>query len=74
MANTDTCPKCGSTEIISELQIRGGDGHPPYIQISEPEPPNRPFIWSPKFERSQFTASVCGSCGHTEFYAVNYKA
>ena len=20
------------------------EGHPPYVQISEPEPPNRPFI------------------------------
>lgn len=52
MANTDKCPKCGSTEIIADLHLRGGEGHPPYIQISEPEPPNRPFIWSPKFERS----------------------
>lgn len=23
-----TCPKCGSTEILAELGIRGGQGHP----------------------------------------------
>ena len=71
---TGTCPKCGSNEILTELRIRGGQSHPPYVDISEPEPANRPFIWVPKSEQSQFTAYVCGGCGYTEFYAVNYKA
>lgn len=47
---------------------------PSYVDITEPEPANRPFIWSPKSEQSQFVAYVCGECGYTEYYAVNYKA
>ena len=69
-----TCPKCGSTEIAAELGIRGGQGHPPYVDIKEPEPLNRPFIWVPKSEQSQFVAYICGGCGYTEFYAANYKS
>lgn len=69
-----TCPKCGSNEIIKEALLQGSDSIPPYISISEPEPPNRPFVWMPKNEQSQFTAHVCGACGYTEFYAVRYQA
>lgn len=58
---------------MENLDLRGGEGHPPYVMISEPEPANRPFIWMPKFERSYLTASVCGSCGYTELNTPNYK-
>jgi len=68
-----TCPKCGSTEILDNLQIRGGEGHPPYVIIVEPEPEKRPFVWLPKSEQSFFRAYVCGACGYTEFYAEAYQ-
>ena len=68
------CPKCGSNEIIPELNIRGGEGYPPYVRILEPDPANRPFVWIPKSEQSHFRADVCGGCGYTEFYAENYKS
>jgi predicted nucleic-acid-binding Zn-ribbon protein len=68
------CPKCGSNEIISKLQIQGGDGHPPFVDIVEPDPANRPFIWMPKRVQSHFRIDVCGACGYAEFYAENYKA
>ncbi|KAA0260156.1 MAG: hypothetical protein EDM79_18865 [Chloroflexi bacterium] len=71
---TGTCPKCGSNEIIKEALLQGSDSIPPYISISEPEPPNRPFVWMPKNEQSQFTAYVCGACGYSEFYAVRHQA
>ncbi|MBL8100454.1 MAG: hypothetical protein JNK81_14815 [Anaerolineales bacterium] len=67
------CPNCESTEIIENLDLRGGEGNPPYVMVSEPEPPNRPFIWMPKFVRSYIKASVCGSCGYTELHTINYK-
>ena len=67
------CPKCGSNEIISNLNIRGGESHPPYVSVIEPEPEKRPFVWLPKSEQSHFHADVCGACGYTEFYADNYK-
>ncbi len=69
-----TCPKCGSNEILAELRLHGGEGHPTYVDITQPEPANRPFIWLPKSEQSQFAAYVWGRCGYTEYYAVNYKA
>lgn len=69
-----TCPKCGSNEILPELRLHGGGGHPTYVDIKEPEPATRPFIWAPKSEQSQFVAYVCGGCGYAEYYAVNYKA
>lgn len=68
-----TCPKCGSNEILPELELRGGEGHPTYVSIVEPEPANRPFIWMPKNEQSRFVAYICGSCGYAEHYAVNYQ-
>jgi predicted nucleic-acid-binding Zn-ribbon protein len=69
-----TCPKCGSNEVLSNLRVSGNQTYPPHVDIMEPEPPNRPFIWSPKSEQSRFVAYVCGSCGYTEFYAENYTA
>ena len=68
------CPKCGSNEVLGNVRLKGESGHPPYIDIHEPEPENRPFMWIPKFAQSQFKAFVCGACGYTEFYADNYKA
>ena len=68
------CPKCGSNQIMSELRVLGGQDYPPYVDVIEPKPVNNPFIWMPKFEQSQFSAYVCGSCGYTEFYANNYQA
>lgn len=68
------CPKCGSNEILHELNIRGGEGHPPYVDIVEPEPAKRPFIWMAQSAQSHFRADICGACGYTEFYAENFKA
>jgi len=31
-------------------------------------------IGTPKYEQGTFRAWVCGACGYTEFYAVNYQA
>jgi|SRR6266498_2110838 len=42
------CPKCGSNEVLNNLHIHGGEGHPPYVDIMELEPEKRPCIWSPK--------------------------
>jgi predicted nucleic-acid-binding Zn-ribbon protein len=69
-----TCPSCGSSEIIADLRIHGGEDHPSYVEVAEPEPANRPFIWMQKNEQSHFKVDVCGSCGYAEFYAENYKA
>ena len=38
------CPKCGSNEVLSNLRVSGGQAHPPYVEILEPEPEKRPFV------------------------------
>jgi predicted nucleic-acid-binding Zn-ribbon protein len=68
------CPKGGSNEIASDLQILGGEDHPPFVEINEPEPVNRPFIWMQKSDQTHFKVDICGACGYSEFYADNYKA
>ena len=68
------CPKCSSSEVLINLRVRGEEGHPPYVDIREPESEKRPFLWMPKNEQSQFQAYVCSACGYTEFYAENYVA
>ena len=68
------CPKCGSNEVLSEVPLKGSGDRPPYVDIHEPEPPNRPFVWMPKFEQSRFVAYICGAYGYTEFYASQYQS
>jgi predicted nucleic-acid-binding Zn-ribbon protein len=68
------CPKCGSKEVLSNLLLRGGGNVSPYVEVTEPEPEKRSFIWTPKYEQGTFRAWVCGACGYTEFYAENYQA
>ncbi|MCB0102405.1 MAG: hypothetical protein H6635_03130 [Anaerolineales bacterium] len=70
---TGTCPKCGSNEILTNLALKGSDSVQPYVSVTEPEPPNRPFIWVPKFVQSAFHACICGTCGYTEFYAIKHQ-
>jgi len=67
------CPKCKSTEVITDLALQTSGDLPSFVKVSEPDPPNKPFIWIAKSEQSYFTANVCGACGYTEFYATNYK-
>jgi predicted nucleic-acid-binding Zn-ribbon protein len=68
------CPKCSSANVVPEMPLNGHEGVQPYVHIVEPEPPQRPFIWMPQSARSPFVAYVCGNCGYTEFYAVNFKS
>ncbi len=68
------CPKCGAAAVIDNLQTHGGEGHPPYVTIIEPEPEKHSFVWLPKLEQSHFRAYVCGNCGYTEFYAEEFEA
>lgn len=67
------CPKCGSNEVLANLRVSGGQAYPPYVDILEPEPEKRPFVWSPKNIQSHFRAYICGECGYTEFYAENHN-
>jgi len=67
------CPECGSTEIISGLNLLTEEttsgGRPAYVKLLEPEPAKRPFMWVRQEVKSEFQAAVCGNCGHTQIYA-----
>lgn len=71
------CPECGSTEIVTDLLVFSDEAltgqQPPYVELMEPEPAKRPFIWVPKTVASGFRAEVCGECGHTQFRATNHS-
>lgn len=71
-----TCPSCGSAEIVPDLLVFTGHAgvgeNPVYVKVVEPEPPKRPFIWSPKTLTIGFRADVCGSCGYTQFYTKHH--
>ncbi len=66
------CPKCGSNTVVPNLKFQAHEIDP-FVNVTEPEPPNRPFIWAPKSARSTFIAYVCGACGYSEFYAENFQ-
>ncbi len=65
--------KCGSCDVIPELvvyaQAKEGGG-PVFVQLEQPEPPKRPFIWKQETEKTYFKADVCGECGYAEYYAT----
>jgi predicted nucleic-acid-binding Zn-ribbon protein len=67
------CPKCTSNNVIPGLRVyahaqEGGGSI--YVQLEQPEPENRPFIWKQDTQSTTFQAWVCGECGYTEYYAT----
>ena len=70
---TKPCPECGSTDVVADLLVFADEAlgglHPPYVQLLEPAPEKKPFVWIPKSVASGFRAAVCGACGYTRFYA-----
>jgi predicted nucleic-acid-binding Zn-ribbon protein len=67
------CPKCRSDHVIPGLNVyahaqEGGGSI--YVQLKQPEPEKRPFIWKQDYKNASFQAWVCGECGYTEYYAV----
>jgi predicted nucleic-acid-binding Zn-ribbon protein len=73
----NTCPECGSEEIIHDLIVFAGEApsgqHLAYVSLQEPSPEKKPFIWSPKTVVTGFRAAVCGNCGYTRFYTKQFK-
>ena len=74
MTNTP-CPRCGSNEIIQNAEVRDYDENS-YRTLSVYVPLRTPQggLFKRTSESSEVRASVCGGCGYTELYAVNYEA
>ena len=58
---TDTCPKCGSRHWMVDLPLMPFC----YFVVSAVRGGDRGC--------TTFTASMCGDCGYSEFYAKNYE-
>ena len=67
-----TCPKCGSNDVIPNLKFQSHETDP-WVDITEPEPAHRPFVWIPDSARTNFSVYICGDFGYTEFYADNHQ-
>ncbi len=74
MPNQNTCPKCGSSELIPEVAVvteghlvEGNRGvmaeverHPRALLLKDPA-------------RTPLKATVCGGCGYTELYTTDTR-
>ncbi|HYJ46453.1 MAG TPA: hypothetical protein VEV81_07550 [Pyrinomonadaceae bacterium] len=68
------CPKCGSNEIVPNVEVRDYDASS-YRELTVAVPLPRPpgaFVYK-GYEASSLRAWVCGGCGYTEFYATNCR-
>lgn len=73
MKNT-ICPKCGSTEIIGDVEIRDYDANSyrplgVFVKLKQAIG----GLIKKTSESGELRASICGGCGYTELYASNYK-
>jgi predicted nucleic-acid-binding Zn-ribbon protein len=69
--NGFTCPKCGSHELIPDVQIidHGHSNMRMDLSATIFKHPDAVFFKGPVVHR--FKALVCGQCGFTEFYVEN---
>jgi len=71
-----TCPKCASTEIMADVQVRDVGNSGPYplrVEIEEPEPASHGLFWTPHNATGDLRAWICSQCGYTELYANNLE-
>ena len=68
------CPKCGSKEIMADVTVKDVGNSGPYplrVEVEEPEPAKRSFIWTPRSATGNIRAWICSQCGFTELYTNN---
>jgi len=67
-----SCPACGSTEIISDLNMfvhsHETGMRSIFTMLYEPAPEKHPIWWSGEKLMADIRAAVCGSCGYTQLY------
>ena len=68
------CPKCESSEIIEEAEVRDHDAssyRPLGVHVKLANPTGG-FIKKTHVS-GELRAWICGACGYTELYATNYQ-
>lgn len=71
-----TCPKCSSTEIMTNVKVRdvgSGGPYPLRVEIEEPEPARHNLLWTPQSAIGDVRAWICSQCGYTELYTGNLE-
>ncbi len=68
------CPKCGSPDVIPNVEVRDYDASSYRALSLIVQLPRAQSGFSFKgSESSEVRAWVCGACGHTEFYATRHQ-
>ncbi len=70
------CPKCGSNKIMADVTVMDVGNSGPYplrVEIEEPEPAERSFLWTPRSATGNIRAWICCQCGFTELYTNNLE-
>jgi predicted nucleic-acid-binding Zn-ribbon protein len=68
------CPKCGSRDILADIEVRDdgrSSSHPLRVVVEEPEPARHAAIWVQGQSTGDLRAWICASCGFTELYTGN---
>jgi predicted nucleic-acid-binding Zn-ribbon protein len=61
-----SCPKCGSAEILSEVEV--GPRNEPAVFLRRYKRPGQVFFAGPQY--AELRAWVCLGCGYTELYTA----
>ena len=67
MGDKPVCPKCGSKDMIPNVQITDGRGG--YVEATAYEKPAAIVLKGA--HHSQFSATVCGQCGYAELFVTH---
>ncbi len=70
------CPKCGSKEVMADVEVRDdgrSSSHPLRVVVEEPEPPKHGAIWVGGQSTGDLRAWICAHCGYTELYTENLE-
>ncbi len=67
MTNPEKCPKCGSTQVMNDVQVVDIDSHMENLAVQVQQKPHARLFKGGV--RVPLKAQVCGTCGYTELYA-----
>ena len=69
MTNLEKCPKCGSTQVMNDVQV--ADALEENLKVQVQQKPHALLLKGTV--RVPLKAQVCGTCGYTELYATDPK-
>ena len=72
--NDNRCSKCGSPELMENVEVRDQEhlgATPLKVWVAEPEPPKRGFFWIQRTASGSLRARICAACGFTELFTDN---